>query len=120
MEEDRAERINLYIDLLKKKTALPILLVKPFRKRAADMSDEELNQRIQNLKALCSVKGAIKMKRVKFQGNTKVDALIEYLHEASGEEGVIFCLEIVDYFNGGPSIADNYIRFDYEVEPIKK
>lgn len=60
------------------------------------------------------------MKRVKFTGNTKVDDLIEFLHKAEGEEGVIFRLEIVDSFSGGPSIADNYIRFDYKVEPIRK
>lgn len=60
------------------------------------------------------------MKRVKFTGNTKVNDLIDYLLKEEAETGVIFRLEIVDSFSGGPSIADNYIRFDYEVEPIRK
>lgn len=59
------------------------------------------------------------MKRVKFKGNVKVDAVIEYLHKEEGDNGAIFRLEIVDYFNGGPSISDNFIRFEYEVKPIK-
>lgn len=58
------------------------------------------------------------MKRVKFKGNTKVDALIEYLHKEEGDDGVISRLEIVDYSYVGPSISDNFIRFEYEVKPI--
>lgn len=57
------------------------------------------------------------MKRVKFKGNVRVDALIEYLHkEEERNDGVILRLEIVDYSNVGPSISDNFIRFEYEVE----
>lgn len=48
-EETKEDLIEIFLKQLKEKTNLPVLLEKPFRIGAADVSREDLIQRIRNL-----------------------------------------------------------------------